>query len=143
MGRTKMQLHIRGNSNYVLEFATGNESLAELKAQVAEIEGSEDVLMYVGGKPVDCEMNVSSIGEAHIDVTVPLKVERFTVLWLVPVKSAVKLPKLKPKKRKRRKLDVLNEEFNITEDSLTLFKPSVVDVDPTLIHKNMCPEMYA
>merc|ERR1712119_45093 len=71
--RTKMQLHIRGNTNYVLEFATGNESLAELKAQVAEIEGSEDVLMYVGGKPVDCEMAISSIGEAHIDVTVPLK----------------------------------------------------------------------
>merc|ERR1711909_200187 len=69
----KMQLHIRGNTNYVLEFATGNESLAELKAKVAEIEGSEDVLLYVGGKPVDCEMNISSIGEAHIDVTVPLK----------------------------------------------------------------------
>ena len=47
-----MQLHIRGNTNYVLEFATGNESLAELKAQVAEIEGSEDVLLYVGGKGV-------------------------------------------------------------------------------------------
>merc|ERR1719433_1041685 len=71
--RTKMQLHIRGNSNYVLEFATGNESLSELKAKVAEIEGSEDVLLYVGGKPVDCEMNISSIGEAHIDVTIPLK----------------------------------------------------------------------
>merc|ERR1719433_1848753 len=71
--RTKMQLHIRGNTNYVLEFATGNESLAELKAQVAEIEGSEDVLLYVGGKPVDCEMVISSIGEAHIDVTIPLK----------------------------------------------------------------------
>merc|ERR1719433_1885002 len=71
--RTKMQLHIRGNTNYVLEFATGNESLAELKAQVAEIEGSEDVLLYVCGKPVDCEMAISSIGEAHIDVTVPLK----------------------------------------------------------------------
>merc|ERR1711862_113433 len=71
--RTKMQLHIRGNTNYVLEFATGNESLAELKAQVAEIEGSEDVLLYVGGKPVDCDMAISSIGEAHIDVTVPLK----------------------------------------------------------------------
>merc|ERR1719433_1719148 len=70
--RTKMQLHIRGNTNYVLEFATGNESLAELKAQVAEIEGSEDVLLYVGGKPVDYEMAISSIGEAHIDVTVPL-----------------------------------------------------------------------
>ena len=67
-----MQLQIRGNSNYVLEFATGNESCAEMKAQIAEREGSEDVLLYVAGKPVDYEMPVSSIGEFHIDVTVPL-----------------------------------------------------------------------
>ena len=67
-----MQLHIRGSSNYILEFATGNESLAELKAQVSEREGSEDVLLYVAGKPVDYEMPVSSIGEFHVDVTVPL-----------------------------------------------------------------------
>merc|ERR1712020_355493 len=64
----KMQLHIRGNSNYVLE-AT---NLVELKSKVAEIEGSEDVLLYIGGKPVDYEMSISSI-DAHIDVTVPLK----------------------------------------------------------------------
>ena len=63
-----MQLHIRGNTNYVLE-AT---NFVELKAKVAEIEGSEDVLLYIGGKPVDYEMSISSI-EAHIDVTVPLK----------------------------------------------------------------------
>merc|ERR1712051_271570 len=68
----KMQLHIRGNLNYVLEFATGNESCAELKAMIAEKEGSEDVLLYVAGKPVDYEMPVSSIGDFHVDVTVPL-----------------------------------------------------------------------
>merc|ERR1712029_913976 len=63
---------IRGNTNYVLEFATGNESLAEVKAEIAEKEGSEDVLLYVAGKPVDYEMPVSSIGDAHVDVTIPL-----------------------------------------------------------------------
>merc|ERR1711971_1348117 len=68
----KMQLHIRGNLNYVLEFATGNESCAELKAKIAEKGGSEDVLLYVAGKPVDYEMPVSSIGDFHVDVTVPL-----------------------------------------------------------------------
>merc|ERR1711878_252505 len=68
---TNMQLHIRGSSNYVLEFS-GVESLAELKAKVAECEGTEDVLLYVAGKPVDYEMAVSSIGECHVDVTVPL-----------------------------------------------------------------------
>ena len=81
-----MQLHIRGNLNYVLEFATGNESCAELKAKIAEKEGSEDVLLYVAGKPVDYEMPVSSIGEFHIDVTVPLlggkvKIAPFYLLW--------------------------------------------------------------
>ena len=77
-----MQLHIRGNLNYVLEFATGNESCAELKAKIAEKEGSEDVLLYVAGKPVDYEMPVSSIGDFHVDVTVPLlggKVRIFTL----------------------------------------------------------------
>merc|ERR1712008_391959 len=67
-----MQLHIRGNMGYVLEFATGNESCAELKAKIAQKEGSEDVLLYVAGKPVDIEMPVSSIGDFHVDVTVPL-----------------------------------------------------------------------
>merc|ERR1712211_142910 len=46
---TKMQLHIRGNTNYVLEAS----NLVELKAKIAEVEGSEDVLL-------------------HVDVTVPL-----------------------------------------------------------------------
>ena len=81
-----MQLHIRGNLNYVLEFATGNESCAELKAKIAEKEGSEDVLLYVAGKPVDYEMPVSSIGDFHVDVTVPLlggkvKIATFHLLW--------------------------------------------------------------
>merc|ERR1739844_609165 len=41
-------------------------------AQVSQREGSEDVLLYVAGKPVDYEMPVSSIGAFHVDVTVPL-----------------------------------------------------------------------
>ena len=80
-----MQLHIRGNLNYVLEFATGNESCAELKAKIAQKEGSEDVLLYVAGKPVDIEMPVSSIGDFHVDVTVPLlggKVRIFNMLGI-------------------------------------------------------------
>ena len=63
-----MQLHIRGNSNYLLEC----ETIAELKANIAEIEGSEDVLLYVGGRPLDLEADISTI-DSHIDVTVPLK----------------------------------------------------------------------
>merc|ERR1711936_390825 len=101
--RTKMQLHIRGNSNYVLEFATGNESLAELKAKVAEIEGSEDVLLYVGGKPVDCEMNIPSIGEAHIDVTVPLKGGKVHGSLARAGKVRGQTPKVEAQEKKKKK----------------------------------------
>merc|ERR1712218_264251 len=99
----KMQLHIRGSSNYVLEFATGNESLAELKAKVAEIEGSEDVLLYVGGKPVDCEMNISSIGEAHIDVTVPLKGGKVHGSLARAGKVRGQTPKVEAQEKKKKK----------------------------------------
>merc|ERR1719420_2198035 len=97
----KMQLHIRGSSNYILEFATGNESLAELKAQVSQREGSEDVLLYVAGKPVDYEMPVSSIGAFHVDVTVPLLGGKVHGSLARAGMSEVRPPKLMPKKRKR------------------------------------------
>merc|ERR1712228_691400 len=100
--RTKMQLHIRGNSNYVLEFATGNESLAELKAKVAEIEGSEDVLLYIGGKPVDYEMSISSI-DAHIDVTVPLKGGKVHGSLARAGKVRGQTPKVEAQEKKKKK----------------------------------------
>ena len=85
-----MQLHIRGNLNYVLEFATGNESCAELKAKIAEKEGSEDVLLYVAGKPVDYEMPVSSIGDFHVDVTVPLLGGKVRIFKKLPYINVLK-----------------------------------------------------
>merc|ERR1712062_763113 len=88
-----MQLHIRGSSNYVLEFASGNESLAELKAKISEVEGSEDVLLYVGGKPLYYEMPVSSIAEFHVDVTVPL----------LAGKVRGQTPKVDPQEKKKKK----------------------------------------
>ena len=99
----KMQLHIRGNSNYVLEFATGNESCAELKAQIAEREGSEDVLLYVSGKPVDYEMPVSSIGEFHIDVTVPLLGGKVHGSLARAGKVKGQTPKVEAEEKKKRK----------------------------------------
>merc|ERR1711936_1494851 len=129
----KMQLHIRGSSNYILEFATGNESLAELKAQVSEREGSENVLLYVAGKPVDYEMPVSSIGEFHVDVTVPLLGGK--VHGSLARAGKVRGQKLMPKKRKRRRPDAPRGESNTTDDLLMLFKPSAVVVDLMLIHK--------
>merc|ERR1712242_318412 len=101
--RTKMQLHIRGNSNYVLEFATGNESLAELKAQVAAVEGSEDVLLYVAGKPLDYEMPVSSVGEYHIDVTVPLLGGKVHGSLARAGKVRGQTPKVEPQEKKKKK----------------------------------------
>ena len=66
----KMQIIIRGQESYVLEFS-GNETLAELKARVIEHEGTEDVLLYASGKPL-LEGLVSSIENCTVDVTLPL-----------------------------------------------------------------------
>merc|ERR1711936_1201599 len=79
------------------------KSLAELKAKVAEIEGSEDVLLYVGGKPVDCEMNISSIGEAHIDVTVPLKGGKVHGSLARAGKVRGQTPKVEAQEKKKKK----------------------------------------
>ena len=62
---------------------------------------------------------------------------RFTDLWLVLVRSKVKPPKLKPKRRKRRRPDAPRGGSNTTDDLSTLFKPLVASVDPTLIHKSV------
>ena len=53
------------------------------------------------------------------------------------VRSKVKPPKLKPKRRKRRRPDAPRGGFNTTDDLSTLFKPLVASVDPTLIHKSV------
>ena len=100
----KMQLHIRGNLNYVLEFATGNESCAELKAKIAEKEGSEDVLLYVAGKPVDYEMPVSSIGDFHVDVTVPLLGGKVRIFNKFPYINVLKVHVFKEGHKKSRNL---------------------------------------
>merc|ERR1711862_160097 len=99
----KMQLFIRGNTNYVLEFATGNESLAEVKAQIAEKEGSEDVLLCVAGKPVDYEMPVSSIGDFHVDVTVPLLGGKVHGSLARAGKVRGQTPKVDPQEKKKKK----------------------------------------
>merc|ERR1712029_1042189 len=98
---TNMQLHIRGSSNYVLEFS-GAESLAELKAKVAECEGTEDVLLYVAGKPVDYEMPVSSIGDFHVDVTVPLLGGKVHVSLARAGKVRGQTPKVDPQEKKKK-----------------------------------------
>ena len=66
-------LNICGSFNYTISSDTGTESLAELKAEICDIEKREDVFLFVAGKPVvDYEMLVSSIGQSQITVIVPL-----------------------------------------------------------------------
>ena len=68
-----MILNICGSFNYTIESDTGNETLADLKAEICKIEGRNDVFLFVAGKPVvDYEMLVSSIGQSQIKVIVPL-----------------------------------------------------------------------
>ena len=80
-----MQLIIRGQESYMLDF-NGDETLAQLKSLVCEREQTDDVLLYVSGKPLSEEGLVSSIENCAVDVTVPLlggKVRQFDLSLLM------------------------------------------------------------
>merc|ERR1711981_1422910 len=66
-----MQLIIRSQESYVLDFC-GNETLAELKARIAEHEKTDDVILYVSGKPLSEDGVVSSLENCAVDVNLPL-----------------------------------------------------------------------
>merc|ERR1712079_339343 len=69
----RMQLTVRGVSeSYVLNL-NGSESLQDVHSAIAEREGSEEVLLYAGGRPLDMEMSAADLAEVSLDVTVPLK----------------------------------------------------------------------
>merc|ERR1712154_731063 len=79
------------------------KSLAELKAKISEVEGSEDVLLYVGGKPLDYETPVSSIAEFHVDVTVPLLGGKVHGSLARAGKVRGQTPKVDPQEKKKKK----------------------------------------
>merc|ERR1711974_534001 len=101
----RMQMGFRGISeSYMLNVEDGQKvSLGEVAAAVAEHEGADDVLLYVNGRPLDMEMAAEELENCTVDVSVPLREERCTDPWLVPVRCAVRPPRLRPKKRKRRR----------------------------------------
>ena len=66
-----MQLTIRGQESYMLDF-NGDETFAQLKSRICEQEKTDDILLYVSGKPLSEDGVVSSIENCAIDVTVPL-----------------------------------------------------------------------
>ena len=69
-----MDVSFRSQQNYTLHFS-GTETFSELKARVAAIEQSEDVLLYVARKPLDLEaedLTVALLEDHAVDVTVPL-----------------------------------------------------------------------
>merc|ERR1712029_808259 len=125
---TNMQLHIRGSSNYVLEFS-GAESLAELKAKVAECDVPKMSFFTLLASLSTTKWLSPALVNAMSMSPFPLWEERCTVPWLVPERSVVKPPKLKPKRRKRRRPDVPRGGSNTTDASLTLSRPSAADVD--------------
>ena len=72
--QSTMDVSFRSQQNYTLHFS-GTETFSELKARVAAIEQSEDVLLYVAGKPLDLEaedLTVALLEDHAVDVTVPL-----------------------------------------------------------------------
>merc|ERR1712203_302799 len=123
-----MQITIRGQESYLLDF-NGDESLEELRARICERENSEDILLYVSGKPLSEEGVISSLENCAVDVTVPLLGGKVHVLWLVLEKFVDKHLRLMPNKRRRKEQDELKDESNITEDLLTYLLHSEEDVD--------------
>merc|ERR1712241_927210 len=66
-----MQLSIRGQGSYMLDF-NGDETFAQLKSRICEQEKTDDVILYVSGKPLPEDGVVSSLENCAVDVTVPL-----------------------------------------------------------------------
>jgi hypothetical protein len=62
-----MQLLIRGSSTYFVEAS----DVAGVFAAVQAKEGTEDVLLFAGGRPLALEDGIE--GVEAVDVTVPLK----------------------------------------------------------------------
>merc|ERR1711956_32079 len=130
---------IRGNLNYVLEFATGNESCAELRLKSPRKREAKMSFFMLLASLLTSKCQFQALVTFTLMSPFPCWEERFTDPLHVLVRSKVKPPKLRPKRRKRRRPDAPRGESNTTGDLSTLFKPSVASVDPTLIHK---PVLY-
>ena len=66
-----MQLLVRGSSSSC--YAVEANSFEELIAQIASVEGSQEVLLYASGKPITEEIPLGSLQNVTLDVTLPLK----------------------------------------------------------------------
>ncbi|KAK3925739.1 Protein SON [Frankliniella fusca] len=68
-----MQLHIRAQSNHVLECA-GSETISQIKEQISHLEDvpKELLCLYSEGSPLNDELSVESLTSGSIDVTIPL-----------------------------------------------------------------------
>jgi hypothetical protein len=70
-----MRIRIRGNRNYVISLSS-DATMENLKAKLAKVEQSEDIALYVTGKPVDFECEGSTVAHLKnctVDVIVRLK----------------------------------------------------------------------
>merc|ERR1712154_517759 len=99
----KMQLTFRGISeSYVLNLE-GSEALTDVHAAVAEREGSEDVLLYVNGRPLDMEMTLGDLADCTVDVTVPLKGGKVHGSLARAGKVRGQTPKVEAQEKKKKK----------------------------------------
>merc|ERR1711974_426655 len=78
----------------------------------AEREGSEEVLLYAGGRPLDMEMIATDLAEISLDVTVPLKGGKVHGSLLVPVRSEARPPRLTPRRKKKTGLAKRRIQYN-------------------------------
>jgi len=98
-----MQLTVRGVSeSYVLNL-NGSESLQDVHSAIAEREGSEEVLLYAGGRPLDMEMSATDLAEISLDVTVPLKGGKVHGSLARAGKVRGQTPKVEAQEKKKKK----------------------------------------
>eukprot|EP00094_Tigriopus_californicus_P010186 TCALIF_09825-PA protein Name:"Similar to Fau 40S ribosomal protein S30 (Rattus norvegicus)" AED:0.07 eAED:0.07 QI:0/0.5/0.66/0.66/1/1/3/61/141 len=95
----KMQLIVRGNATYAVEAV----NFEDLRAQVIEREGSEDVLFYLAGQPLTVDDHESLVPNATIDINIPLKGGKVHGSLARAGKVRGQTPKVEAQEKKKKK----------------------------------------
>merc|ERR1712055_583099 len=102
---SKMQLTVRSVESYQLNLS-GDESVAQLHAQIAEREGAEEVCLYVNGRPLDMEdmeLNAGDLADCAIEVSMPLKGGKVHGSLARAGKVRGQTPKVEAQEKKKKK----------------------------------------
>uniref|UniRef100_A0ABK0M7I0 Ubiquitin-like domain-containing protein n=1 Tax=Rattus norvegicus TaxID=10116 RepID=A0ABK0M7I0_RAT len=136
-----MQLFVRAQELHTLE-VTGQETVAQIKAHVASLEGiaPEDQVVLLAGSPLEDE---ATLGQCGVEALTTLEVAGRML-------GEVRLPRWPNRKRRRRRLVGPRGECSTT-DALSMLCPPLARrrapmlipkscCDPATLIKPLCPE---